>query len=942
MILTTHRNLPTPQDQGFTPAWLVFYASRVGETVTFLFTDIAGSTALLQRVGESAYAHVLAGHHAVIRSALAAHHGREIDTQGDAFFAVFSSARNCVAAAIEMQLALEAHPWPGAEQVRVRMGMHCGEAEQTETVGLVGLDIHRAARIAAVGHGGQVLASDAVATLVRDRLPPGATLRDLGVHRLKDLGRPERIFQLRAAGLLTEFPPLRSMGNPALLHNLPTQPTPFIGRARELAELVALIGTSRLVTLTGAGGCGKTRLALQVAAGQLDGSGDGVWLVELAAVTDPETVALAVCDALRIAAQPGQPALDTLTDALVPLDALIVLDNCEHVIGACAKTADAVLRRCPRVHLIATSREPLGIGGEAIYRVPPMSLPDPDDESAASSSSDATALLIARASVQGITLALRDPEVAKLVNSVCRRLDALPLAIELAAARLRSLSLSELHSRLDQRFRLLTGGSPSALERQQTLRATVSWSYSLLNGPEQILLRRLSALASPFELRAAEEVCGFGDLDPFDVAGLLGSLVDKSLVVAERDGSEVRYRLLETIRQFAAEHLAGAGEAAAVAAAHCAHFLAVAERAAPHLTGRDQIAWFRRLDVSYANLFRALEYAAAEPDGAALVLRFAVALRSYWGEARPQYAGAAAAILVPILDRTSDTAKQSLLSTALVTGMVVSRFVDIAAALRLGQRALESARALGDERQIILALSELGGTYWVSGAPEKGLPLAREAVERARRVSDDVVLAESLIEYLLCADQDPAGAEGLYAEAIACTERSGHQLAYWTLHNNAGILALYAEDLPTARAHMDEAQRAMHALSEDDALLACNLGWLQRAEGDSRGARLKFEEGFRLSRRNGDRAVMSMATLGLACLATDLGANDWAARLHGGAQALRDSTGLAWGTFGKGRRAASMDQARFGLGDERFERAYAQGISLSIHEIVSLASQRAD
>src|SRR5580700_5440012 len=494
------RQLPPPG-----PA---FYAVGV-ETLTFLFTDIEGSTALLGRLGEDAYAQVLAGHHALIRSALAAHDGREIDTQGDAFFAVFSSARGCVAAVLAMQRAIADRAWPGGERVRVRMGIHCGEAARTPT-GLVGLEVHRAARVAAVAHGGQVLVSEAAAALVRGWLPPGAALADLGSHRLKDLGRPERIFQLTGPGLQAGFPPLRSLGNPALPNNLPAQLSAFIGRQREVAEVRALLESARLVTLTGVGGCGKTRLGLQVAAELLDGSGDGVWLAELAAVTDQEAVSAAISQALRLAAQPGRPGLEALLDALALQDVLIVLDNCEHLIGGCAKTAEAIVRRCPKVYLLVTSREPLGIGGEVIYRVPSLSLPGPSDpDSSPSGSCDAVALFADRARANGVALSV-DEQAGPLVVSVCRRLDGMPLAIELAAARLRSMSLGELHDRLDQRFRLLTGGSRTALARQQTLRATVDWSYSLLNPAEKSLLRLLSVFAEGFDLDAVEGVCGGG------------------------------------------------------------------------------------------------------------------------------------------------------------------------------------------------------------------------------------------------------------------------------------------------------------------------------------------------------------------------------------------------------------------------------------------------
>ncbi len=428
-----------------------------------------------------------------------------------------------------------------------------------------------------------------------------------------------------------------------------------------------------------------------MAAGLLDGSGEGVWLVELAAVLDEDAVAPRISETLRLAAQPGRLALETLLDALTPQDVLIVLDNCEHLIGACAKTADAIMRRCPRVRLLATSREPLGISGETIYRVPSLSLPAPDDSGcSAAGPSDAVALFADRATAQGVNLPL-DEETAAVVVSVSRRLDGMPLAIELAAARLRSLSLSELYERLDQRFRLLTGGSRTALERQQTLLATVEWSYSLLTAAEQLLLRRLSVFAGSFDLAAAEGVCGFGDIEVFEVAGLVGSLVDKSLVVAEPAFTAFRYRLLETIRLYAAERLAQAG--GAVAAAHCAHFLSVAEAAAAHLTGPDQGSWLARLHADQANLRRAAAHAASRPDGTALVLRLGVALDRYWrARSREQEA---LELLVPVLQRPDARADPALFGAALVTAASAAQFIDFPAARQFAEQAVEVARRLG-------------------------------------------------------------------------------------------------------------------------------------------------------------------------------------------------------------------------------------------------------
>ena len=910
-------------------------------TFTFLFTDIEGSTALLRRLGDDLYGQLLADHHLLIRSGLAAHDGREVDTQGDAFFAVFSSPRVCVAAALEMQQALAVHPWPAGEQVRVRMGVHAGEAAQTAT-GLVGLDVHRAARVAAVGYGGQVLLSETAAALVRDALPPGASLQDLGMHRLKDLGRPERIFQLQAEGLQAGFAPLRSLGNPALANNLPAQLAAFIGRDRELADVRALVGSSRLVTLTGAGGCGKTRLGLHVAAELLDGSGDGVWLVELAAVSGEDAVAPAISQVLGIAAQPGRPVLDNLLNALAPQEVLIVLDNCEHLIGDCAKTAEAIGRRCPQVHLLATSREPLGIGGETIYRVPPLSLPGPGGSGRpAAGSCDAVALFADRARAQGAGLSV-DEATAPLVVSICRQLDGLPLAIELAAARLRSLSLRGLHDRLDQRFRLLTGGSRTAPERQQTLQATVEWSYSLLHAAEQVLLGRLSVFAGSFDLDAAEAVCGFGDIEVFDVTGLLGSLVDKSLVVAEPAGEALRYRLLETIRQFAAEKLAEAGQdqAAAVQAAHCAHYLSAAEMAAPHLTGPDQGRWLARLDADQANLRRAAEHAAGDPDGTAQVLRFGAALQRYWiTRSRDQEA---VALLVPVLDRPEAGAHPELSGTALLTATIAARYVDIATALRLGERAVTLARQLNSERLLIESLAALSAAYYYAGEPERGVPPGQEAVQRARQLGDDVLLGVSLMEYLRCeALIDPTRAGPLFTEAIACTQRSGDQFFAYFTNNLAGVQALRERDIPAARAYLQQAAEAIREIGDQGLGVSVNMGWVLRQDNDPDGARSSFEAVLQMSRRNGDPYGIAYAILGLACLAADAGDWDQAAVLHGVAQAFLDRTGQPWEELEARYRRESLDQVRVHLGQDQSERHHARGMTLSSDQALTLASGKA-
>jgi predicted ATPase/DNA-binding XRE family transcriptional regulator/tetratricopeptide (TPR) repeat protein len=715
--------------------------------------------------------------------------------------------------------------------------------------------------------------------------------------------------------------------------NLPAELTAFIGRDREAADVRALAETSRLVTLTGPGGAGKTRLALHVAAGQLGVPGDGVWLVELALVTQEDDVGAAVAGSLGIPLQLGRAALDVLADALAPQEIIILLDNCEHLVSSCAKVADTLLRHCPKLRLIATSREPLSIAGETVYRVPSLSLPSADDDSiAAAESSDAIRLLAERAGAQGVSIPLND-DTGPVVASVCRRLDGMPLAIELAAARLRSMSLSELSGRLDQRFRLLTGGSRTALPRQQTLQAAISWSYSLLTAAEQALLRRLSVFAGPFDLRAAEAVGGFEDIDAGDVAALLGSLVDKSLVVADTDAEIARYRLLETIRLYAAE-LAGddGADIAHAGDAHCAHFLAVVEEAAAHMVGSDQGHWFTRLDGDYTNVRSAARHAASTPAGTTQLLRFGVALWRYW-TVRPG-TDEIAALLVSALGRPEATADPGLFASALTVTSLFTIFGDPPASLTFAERGVAQARTLADEELLIHALAMLCFAYYFGGEPGQARESAAEAVERARQLGDDVLMGLSLYTFLLASEST---ATSLYAEAIACTERSGDLRINAYLHNEAGLAALESGDIANAKAHLEAGIRAARAIGDSHLAMSANLALVYRVEKDFDGARSVLEEVLRVGRRIGSVRATAFAVLGLACLAADLA--DWrrAAMLHGVAQAMRDQTGLLWEPFDARYRQQSLDLIGAALGPEELQRAYEEGTALSYDSAIDLA-----
>ena len=907
----------------------------------------------MERLGGDAYAEVLAHHDSLIRANLTAHEGREIGTQGDGFFAVFHSASACMAAVIEMQRAFAAHQWPAGEQLRVRMGVHSGEASEKST-GLVGFEIHRAARIAAVAHGGQIVLSATTAALTRDSLPTGAFLRDLGLHRLKDLGRPEQIFQLAAEGLAVEFPPLRSLDNPEMANNLPDYLSASIGREAELAEIRSLIASSRLVTLTGAGGSGKTRLALQAAAELLDGLGEGVFFVDLAVVAEPEQVPGAVAASLGLRQETARPVLGQLLEVLREQRILVLLDNCEHVVDACANLADLVGRSCPKVRLVATSREPLGIGGERVYRVPPLSLPAEDAAAVEDlEGSDAVELFVERARAHDSTFVL-DDSIACLVGSICRRLDGVPLAVELATARLSSMSLVHLNERLDQRFRLLTGGARNALPRQRTLEATVDWSFDLLSETERAVLRRLSVFVGGFELDGADAVCGAGDVDVFEVADLLGSLVNKSLIVAERSSGSLRYRLLETIRQYAAHQLVRSGgeaEARLARAAHAEYYLGLAEEAGPELEGPHQGPWLKRLDLEWDNIRAALTCLSAEPDRTEEVLRLSVTLfRFLLTRGHRDAIGHLRAAL-----ERRDRVPAALRAHALfVTGSLVFRLLggedpfERRTGRELGERALEMARDLDDQRLLSETLRFVSWTETEERSSRATL-LGQEALEVARRLDDPVLMGDALW-ILAGAAPTPEEERELRLEALACYRRAGDVLSVSLALQGLASQAVVDEQLAASRAYREEAIAAAEEIGSswvlpafwtDHAIVLLLLGELTEATSFGRKALIAM-------RRRG-RSAVGFTIFVLACCATGTGDYRRAAHLTG-AHDVIDTEFINLVHRGSYRWTAPEQRARDDnrarlrqvLGDEEYECEHAVGKALSFEQAIDLALGRAN
>ena len=596
-------------------------------TVTFLLSDIEGSTRLWEQSPEG-MAGAVADTYAILDQAIARHGGvRPLEQgEGDSVVAAFSRASDAVGAALEVQRSLHAHRWPEGVALAMRLALHTADAQLRDEGNYFGVALSRCARLRGIAHGGQTVLSRATHDLVVDRLTDGVELADCGVHRLRDLGRPEHVYALVHPDLPAQPEPLLSLD--AFPNNLPDQLTSFVGRDRELEEIRGALEQTRLLTLTGAGGVGKTRLALQSAADALERFPDGAWWVELAALSEGELIGEELVAAIGVRPLPGMTAVEASCMHLAERRALVVLDNCEHLLDNSAEAAEAVLHACPQVSVLTTSRTPLGVAGESEWRVPSLSLPTPEpnrEPLEALGQSDAVRLFIERARKARPNFAVSNDNVPA-VAQVCHALDGVPLAIELAAARVRMLSVDQIAAGLTDRFHLLTRGARTALPRHQTLHASVDWSHELLSDDERTLFRRLCVFAGGFTLDSVEEVCAGGGLERVAILDLLSSLVDKSLVVAEEHGPAVRYRLLETIRQYAAERLIAAAEQPALRERHRDAYVALAEQAAPALASRREL--LDVLDTEAANLDAALDWALqTDPQRA---LRLCIALSDWW------------------------------------------------------------------------------------------------------------------------------------------------------------------------------------------------------------------------------------------------------------------------------------------------------------------------
>ena len=751
-------------------------------TVTFLFTDLETSTRNWEEQPDGVMRDALARHDEILRDAVETHHGIVFNTMGDGVAAVFKSAPAAVAAALDAQHRLLANEWGERGILRARMGLLTDEGRLRAPGEYDNRPLNRCARLMSAAHGCQILIANTTEALVRESLPDGVSLIDLGEHRLRDVAEPIRVFQVVDPSLESEFPPLRSLND--VPGNLPRQVTSFVGRERELASLAAMVLERPLVTLTGVGGVGKTRLALQVADTLAPEFRDGTWLCELAPVTDPDAVWDTVAKSLGVQRNPSRPLDALLLDFLQPKRLLVVLDNCEHLLDSVALVVDAITRRAPEVAIVATSREGLAVAGEQIVAVPALGVPRGGDADLAES--DAVRLFVDRARDVAPDFALTSDN-ADAVAQLCRRLDGIPLAIELAAARVRTLTPDDLVARLDQRFRLLTRGSRAALERHQTLRNTVDWSYNLLSEDEQIALNRLSVFPGSCDLEAAAILVSEDEFDAIDV---LSQLVDKSLANADDDSGGRRYRLLETIRQYAAERLEATGESPRLRSTHAEYFVAFAERAGPQLRDRHQVEWAVKLTREVENLRAALDWA-VEEESADHALRLVAPLMvtaipvgwtmTDWADIASTVPGAEQHRLYPVvvafaalgavmrsnLDRAAALVAEAQRAQArlgtdhfwVLTAAGVLAFArgEAEAAEQYAQQWLASARDGNDPYEISHALILLASAQM--GEPERAIPVADEAIEISRANG----IASALLYALIVRATLPADADTVMA-----------------------------------------------------------------------------------------------------------------------------------------------------------------------------------
>jgi predicted ATPase/class 3 adenylate cyclase len=896
-------------------------------TITFLFTDVEGSTRLWERVPDAAN-RALMRHDALIETCVANHAGLLVRPrgEGDSRFAVFAQATDAVVAAAAIQRTLAAERWPTPTPLRVRMALHTGEAD-LRAGDYYGSAVNRCARLRSIAHGGQTLLSGTTVDLVHEALPPKLQLRDLGEHRLKDLSRPERVYQLIVPGLPDEFPPLTSLNERRT--NLPIQPTSLVGRDYEVKAAAAFLhADTRLLTLTGPGGVGKTRLALQIAAELLDDFVDGVYLVTLAAVSDAALVPATIAQTLRVAESDAQPPLENLKRWLKDRKILLVLDNFEQILSAAPQVAE-LLTAAPRLKVLVTSRAVLHIYGEQEFQVPPLALPDRRRQASieALAQNESVALFVSRAREVRSGFQLTSENARSVVN-ICHRLEGLPLALELAAARSKLFAPKELLAQLtNSRLKLLSGGAQNLPPRQRALRNAIAWSYNLLDPAERQLFSRLGVFAGGATLEAAEAVASESSTeheswsngnghDQFFILDGLASLVDKSLLRQEEGvGGETRFVMLETIREFALEQLQAGAEAEALRQRHAGYFLLLAEQAEPELTGPLQAVWFERLESEHDNMRAALQWALGR-GAAGIALGLAGALWRFWythghlSDGRRWLESALA-----LVDSTPD-------DDALLPGTARAR----ASRIELWAKALTGA----------------GGLAWAQGEYRRAHRYYADALSLFRERGDQLggALTVDKMGTVALHQEDYTRAKALYTRSLALFRQLKHTWGIANALGNLGMVAQLQGDDPQAQRFYLESLALRRKLEDKRgiALVLNNLGEVTVNQGNTAQSYAFYTESLALCRELGDKEGATYCLEGLAAVAAARAQLERAAQLWGAAEVLREVIGSPLPPADRARYDRLMVEARKLADPAKWQAAWDAGRQMRLEQAIVFAN----
>ncbi len=895
--------------------------------ITFMFTDIEGSSHLWEQSPE-AMKSALANHDAILRQAVADRRGYMVKTTGDGCLAAFETVADALAAALTAQQALQAETWQWIQPyaLRVRIGIHTGEAEQ-RAGDYFGPVLNRTARLMSVGHGGQILVSAATAALGRDFLPAQTQLVDLGEHRLKDLARKEHIYQLVHPALQSVFPPLKSLD--AYPNNLPIQLTSFIGRDQEIAELQGLLDNARLVTLTGPGGTGKTRLSQEVGSEELASFASGVWLIELAPLSDSAQIIPTMAQVFGLQELPSKPLADLVVDYLRDKKILLLLDNCEHLIEACARLTDDLLHQCKGLKILTSSREALGIAGEVAYRMP--SLAD----------SESIQLFVDRAHAATPNFNLTEAN-ASAIAQICQRLDGIPLAIELAAARVKVLSPEQIASRLDDRFRLLVGGSRTALPRQQTLRALIDWSYDLLSDEEKRLLQFASVFVGGWTLDALEAVAE----DP-DTLALLEQLVNKSLVVTEEQVNEMRYSMLETIRQYAREKMFEMRQASAVRDRHFVYFNELSEKMWDDFRLENLLPVVKRATDEVENFRAALEWGLEYniEENLRLAANYCI-VTSLLGIPAEGVASANSAVerasTLPPLSGDADVRRQKLIARALfaqgLVGMALGNMPHVIQVLR---EAIEISRATGDKQMLGYSL----GMYYTAtrfiSAPDRD-----EAAQEAlfifnHEVNDSFGLGMAYMGMArLAAERGDENQKEMYINKLkGIIRESPGTFQEGMFHLSLGITESAQGNYAAAIKFLEDGRKIFKGIGSVnfELILRSEIGHIERRTGNLEQANLIYRETIKDWQVLGNRSAIAhqLECFGFIAIADE--DPQRAIKLLSAADSLRENTQSQMTDQERIEYGEHFGRLRSMLPDAEFNTIWAEGRSMTIEESIKLA-----